>query len=125
MASQPFSISLKDKFLFFFSHEVGHCIVLGFDFLMLVYQLCQLIDVNVDPYLTKPQYTVYIFAFTLKRMEDLFLFYMCMNVLLIFKMVYSIKLILKNFKKYSNTNVVISKMTYGGLIFFNLCFSIV
>ena len=58
-------------------------------------------------------------------MEDLFLFYMCMNVLLVFKIVYSIKLILKKFKRYSNTNFVISKMTYGGLVFFNLCFSIV
>ena len=48
-----------------------------------------------------------------------------MNILLIFKIVYSIKFIMNKFDKYSNTNRVITNMTYGGIIFFNLAFSIV
>ena len=99
--------------------------MLIYDILMLLYQLSELYYVNVNPYNTPFFIGFYIFTYNLKRLEDLFLFYMIMNILLLFKIVYSIKFIINKFDKYSNTNRVITNMCYGGLIFFNLAFSIV
>lgn len=58
-------------------------------------------------------------------MEDLFLFYMTINILLVIKIVYGIKVIMKGFKKYTNTNRVLTNLTYGTISFFYVAFSIV
>ena len=58
-------------------------------------------------------------------MEDLFLFYMTINVLLLMKIVYGVKVMMNRFKRYTNMNRVMTNLTYGTVSFLFMTFSVV
>lgn len=113
--------SHHEKFLFCLSFEVGHCIILGYDILILLWQLSELIVAGRD----NENQGIYVFSNTFKHMEDLFLFYMTINILLLIKIIYGVKVIMRGFKRYTNTNRVLTNLTYGTISFFYVAFSIV